>query len=373
MADWLNIATGIGGLLGNLGSSIGGLFQAGANRRFQAKQAELQRQFNATEAQKARDYNTQMVNSQNLYNSPQEQVKRLVAAGLHPSLAYGGNGAIQNIGVGFSSAQAASGASPSGAMADLSSLGSLGTDLASTLQSLSQTDVNNSVRGLNEKELFYYDQFAKTNLANLNADLSYKFSLKDKTDAEIKEVCALTEQAEASAKLLSQEALNSNREGEILEYEAVVKKFEARFAEESYQHKIEKFASETHITKTQALFALSTMAADLAYTQALTSLSKEQRLVAESNWKEANQRIKAALPWKQARYYDTQSNHLQWDMDTWVVRRAASTVLDVFGDWGSPQPYSETNSSSWHSRGQGQSHSSTRSGTRFSFRSARRM
>lgn len=367
MADWLNITTGIGGLLGNLGSSIGGLFQAGANRKFQAKQAELQRQFNSTEAQKARDYNTKMVNAQNLYNSPQEQVKRLVAAGLHPSLAYGGNGAIQNIGVGSTSAQAASGASPSGAMGDLSSLGSLGIDLANTLQSLSQADVNDSVRGLNEKQLFYYDQFAKSNLANLNADLSYKFSLKDKTNAEIKEVCALTEQAKASAELLAQEALNANKEGEILQYEAVVKKFEARFAEESYQDRLDKFAAEAHITKTEAKFCVSVMAADLAYTQALTSLTKEQRKVAEHDWKETNQRIRAGLPWKQARYYDAQSDHIQWDMDTWFARQGTTTLLDILQDYISPQPYSETDSSSWRAKGQGASHSTTRSGTRSFF------
>lgn len=332
MADWLSITTGIGGLLGNLGSSIGGLFQAGANRRFQAKQAELQRQFNSNEAQKARNYNTQMVNAQNFYNSPQEQVKRLVAAGLHPSLAYGGNGAIQNIGVGSTSAQASSGASPSGAMGDLSSLSHLGTDLASTLQSLTQADVNSSIRGLNEKQLFYYDQFAKSNLADINAGLALKFSLKGKTDAEIKEVCALTEQAEAAAKLLGEQALNENKKGEILEYDAVVKKFEARFAEESYQDKIEKFAAEAHITKTQAIFSYSVFAADLAYTQALTSLTAEQRKLVEYDWKQKGQEIRAGLPWKQARYYDAQSDHLQWDMDTWVERQIASGALGILSN-----------------------------------------
>lgn len=364
---------GAGSILGSIGSAVGGIFQASANRRFQAKQAELQRQFNASEAQKARDYNTQMVNAQNFYNSPSEQVKRLVAAGLHPALAYGGNGAIQNIGVGSTSAQASSSASPSGASSDMSGFSSLGPSLGATLQSLSQSDVNATIRSLNENQLKYYDEFARAGIANLNADLAYKFSLKGKTDAEIAEVCALTEQSKAAASLLGEQALNAQKEGEILEYEAVVKKFEARFAEDTYQDKVDAFAAEAKISRMEALTYMSRYAADLAYTQALTSLSNEQRIVAEHDWKKTNQEIRAGVPWKVARYYDAQSDHIQWDMDTWFARRTASTVLDIFGDWGSPQPYSETNSSSWHAKGQGQSHSSTRSGTRFSFRSARRM
>lgn len=365
---------GAGSILGSIGSSIGGIFQAGANRRFQAKQAELQRQFNASEAQKARDYNTQMINAQNLYNSPAEQVKRLVAAGLHPSLAYGGNGAIQNIGVGSTSAQASSSAAPSGSLSDMSGLSALGPSLGSTLQALSQSNVNDTIRSLNENELKYYDEFAKSGLANLNADLSYKFSLKGKTDAEIAEVCALTEQAKASSELLAQEALNKNKEGEILEYEAVVKKFEARFAEDTYQDKVDAFAAEAKISRMEALTYMSRYAADLAYTQALTSLSVEQRRVAEHDWKKTNQEIRAGVPWKVARYYDAQSDHIQWDMDTWFARRTASTVLDIFGEWGSPMPYSES-TSSYQSRDNKTGRTTSRTTTRRSGRGlpARRM
>lgn len=169
---------GAGSILGSIGSAVGGIFQASANRRFQAKQAELQRQFNATEAQKARDYNTQMINAQNLYNSPQEQVKRLAAAGLHPSLAYGGNGAIQNIGVGSTSAQASSSASPSGAMPDLSGF----SNIASSLESFSNARNADSVRNLNDTELKYRDEILSGNVKLLGADIELKGSAKKVAD-----------------------------------------------------------------------------------------------------------------------------------------------------------------------------------------------
>lgn len=167
MPKWLDIASGVTGVLGNIGSAFGGIFQASANRRFQAKQAELQRQFNAVEAQKARDYNTQMIDRQNFYNSPAEQVKRLIAAGLHPALAYGGNGAVQNIGVGSTSAQASSGASPSGAMADLSGL----SNLSSSFENLAAASNLRTQSTLNEIEAKYRDVILNKEVLKLSGEI----------------------------------------------------------------------------------------------------------------------------------------------------------------------------------------------------------
>lgn len=202
---------GTGSILGSIGSAVGGIFQASANRRFQAKQAELQRQFNASEAQKARDYNTQMVNSQNLYNSPSEQVKRLVAAGLHPALAYGGTGAIQNIGVGSTSAQASSSASPSGASSDMSGFGSLGPSLGATLQSLSDSRVADSVRSLNDTELRYRDAILSGNVKLLGSDIELKGAAKKVADSQADFLAKDISRLDSTIKLIDAQVLTEGR------------------------------------------------------------------------------------------------------------------------------------------------------------------
>lgn len=334
MSNWLNITTGVGSLLGNLGSSFGGLFQASANRRFQAKQAELQRQFNAAEAQKARDYNTKMVNEQNFFNSPSEQVKRLVSAGLHPALAYGGNGAIQNIGVGSTSSQASSSASPSGASSDWSGLSRLGSDFAQSVLALSQRDVNESIRGLNEKQLFYYDRFATQGIANVASDTRLKFSLRDKTEAEIKQVTSAAENLDSLTELYNQQWLNLQTEGEILSYDAVVKRFDAVFADRTVEDRIRKYAAECDMTVKEAQTFLMGFYSQLAYTSALTNLAGEQRSVAETTWKDINQKIRSGLNWKLSKMFDKQGDYYQWDMDTWYERALVSGALEFSSQLG---------------------------------------
>lgn len=325
---------GAGSVLGSVSSTLGGIFQARANRRFQAQQAELQRQFNASEAQKARDYNTKMVNEQNFYNSPSEQVKRLVSAGLHPALAYGGNGAIQNIGVGSTSSQASSSASPSGASSDWSGLSRLGSDFAQSALALSQRDVNETIRGLNEKQLFYYDRFATQGIANVASDTRLKFSLRDKTEAEIKEVTSAAENLDSLTELYNQQWLNLHTEGEILSYEAVVKRFEAVFADRTFEDRVRKYAAECDMTVKEAQTFLIGFYAQLAYTSALANLAGEQRSVAEATWKEISQKIRSGLNWKLSKMFDKQGNYYQWDMDTWYERALVSGALEFSSQLG---------------------------------------
>lgn len=77
----------IGALIGGLSSLIGGERSNQANlqavretNKFNAEQAELNRQFQVD-----------MWNRTNEYNSPEQQMQRLQAAGLNPNLVYGGN------------------------------------------------------------------------------------------------------------------------------------------------------------------------------------------------------------------------------------------------------------------------------------------
>lgn len=203
---------GAGSVLGSVASSIGGIFQARANRRFQAEQAQLQREFNSAEAQKARDYNTKMVNEQNFYNSPSEQVKRLVSAGLHPALAYGGNGAVQNIGVGSTSAQASSSASPSGASSDFSGF----SNIASSLEAYSNSRNADSVRHLNDTELRYRDEILSGNVKLLSSDVELKGSAKKVADVQADFLAKDMSRLDATINLLKTQELVEGRKEDYL-------------------------------------------------------------------------------------------------------------------------------------------------------------
>lgn len=66
--------------------------QAGAQMDWQSKEAEKAREYNTGERIASQNWQQQMMQQQNEYNSPAEQVKRFQSAGLNPALAMGGSG-----------------------------------------------------------------------------------------------------------------------------------------------------------------------------------------------------------------------------------------------------------------------------------------
>lgn len=111
--DWSKISNSIGltqnnnnmwGAISSAGAGLlGGLFNSASQDKANKAQLEFARQqfatqvgmynqgleFNKAEAQRARDYNTSMLQYQNAYNSPAQQIQRMRAAGLNPDLMYG--------------------------------------------------------------------------------------------------------------------------------------------------------------------------------------------------------------------------------------------------------------------------------------------
>lgn len=89
-----DLLTGGTSLLGSLIGAGAGMIQASQERKFNAEQAELNREFQTSEREAAQDWNLEQWNRENEYNTPEAQMKRMVAAGINPNIAaqaIGGN------------------------------------------------------------------------------------------------------------------------------------------------------------------------------------------------------------------------------------------------------------------------------------------
>lgn len=80
---------GAGGFVGALIGTGAGLYDSYQNRKTAKENTERTIAANKAEAELAYQRSIQMWNMQNLYNSPEEQMKRFGAAGLNPHLIYG--------------------------------------------------------------------------------------------------------------------------------------------------------------------------------------------------------------------------------------------------------------------------------------------
>lgn len=78
----------VGGLASLVNTGISA-WQGSKDREQSQKNLQMEMAFNQNEAKKERDYNLEMWNLSNTYNSPQEQMARLKAAGLNPNMVYG--------------------------------------------------------------------------------------------------------------------------------------------------------------------------------------------------------------------------------------------------------------------------------------------
>lgn len=85
-------ASGVAGAGMSILGGIGGFLQGHKNRKLARQLQQQQLDWQRAENERAFQRNVEMWNMQNAYNSPSEQMKRLVAAGLNPNLAYGSLG-----------------------------------------------------------------------------------------------------------------------------------------------------------------------------------------------------------------------------------------------------------------------------------------
>lgn len=189
MADWLlsaaNAASSIGGTI--IGNEYA-IHHQEREQDFAASEAQKARNFNMEEAQKARQYNTaereavqqwnlEQWERENEYNSPEQQMRRAVAAGINPNVAAQAITGSSNAGQVQSSPQSAAPASGPAATNPGSIAQGIGQNIANSVNTFWQNEMlRKNVEGkgienfwapkLNKKELEHMNSEIRKNLAD---------------------------------------------------------------------------------------------------------------------------------------------------------------------------------------------------------------
>lgn len=257
-SDLATLGSGAIGAGASIIGSIGSIFSARANRKFQERENEKNRQFNAAEAMKSRLYNTRMVEQQNNYNSPEATMQRLVDAGINPALAYSqGASSFGSIGVGSTSQEASFSGGISPVMPDYTGIQQAGKIAAETAQAYNDANLKRVTASLSEKELSYFDKTKQKEfkiadsviyLNNTSGDLSVE------KRSEVAKTCA---QIDENIKLIRQQQATEFWNTRIRESEAFIKDIEAYYAEDSVQAAISESVARANASNASAQLSVA--------------------------------------------------------------------------------------------------------------------
>ncbi|QXP45101.1 DNA pilot protein [Microvirus mar54] len=277
-----SISPGLSMGISGASSLLGGIFsawQASKNRKFQAEQAELNRQFNSAEAQKTRDFQVEMFNKTNAYNAPAAAKARMLEAGIHPALAYGGfsQGAFMPQG-----SQASSSASPGGSLPESAGISSAGSQAIAAANSTRLADAQerliNSEAAKNEAELPWIDKLNSVTERLGLADEGLKKAMESLTSQQKQTELKKLEVMDGQVKNLNQnlqigkvnlQLLNKELDWKDLEKDANIKQALAS---------AKQALSASNLSDQQAFEISFLLSAKLANLQAQTDNTKQNTL-----------------------------------------------------------------------------------------------
>lgn len=95
LLDWFNFG---GSLLGGVLDNFGADMRAKKDREWNSAEAEKNREFQTSEREAAQEWNLEQWNRENEYNSPKEQMRRAIEAGMNPNVAMQGIAGSSNAG-----------------------------------------------------------------------------------------------------------------------------------------------------------------------------------------------------------------------------------------------------------------------------------
>lgn len=258
VSPYLSLASGIGSLFGN----------KNIDKQIKAQQEENQknREYNLMLAQMQNDWSQDQWERENEYNTPQNQRKRLEAAGLNADLMYG-NGGVQNIAASSPSMTSGAPSSPT----DMSALGqkktigdmirdSQATRLAEAQikQVEAQTRKTSAEAGISETQLEYEDVKQR-----LGIDLNRQ----------------TFDNAKEQFNVLFEQGRKFALENENLSYGNLMKRIDLDLYTDKAKSELSLLQTRLKISEKEAEFLVKTMAARILGVETDTSLKEYEKIL----------------------------------------------------------------------------------------------
>lgn len=275
-------------------------------RNYNAEQAEIARNWSAEQAQNNRDFqswqgqvnferqsylqnaqntfNYGMWNENNAYNSIGSQIQRAKEAGVNPNLYISGSSNVASQPVQASQQTAQS--TPSGSQGDSPAASSSAInanysqnpwnflDMAKTAKEIESMDIDNKKKSAETEA-----QLTENKFIERARELGIKA-----TESQISKMYAETEHTWQSIENMRQEVKESCAKVNVLEEEAKQKGIENAYKEKEIQSLIDKYCSESKLSKAQAHAILSKLPAEISvlhsdaeYKKAYASLARHEQ------------------------------------------------------------------------------------------------